>query len=337
MSLPTRRLGTDGPLVTAIGFGAMGISAYYGATESDEERFKVLDHLYETGERFWDTANVYGDSEELIGKWFDRNPEKRKDIVLATKWGNLGGGKVRNDPEYAKECAETSLKRLRTDYIDLYYVHRVDSNVPIENTVKAMVELKNKGWVRHLGLSEVSAATLRRAHAVHPITAVQMEYSPFALEIELPETNMLKTCQELGVAVVAYSPLGRGFLTGQIQGPEDFEEGDFRINIPRFSPENFPKNLELVNTLKEIAARHNATNSQLVLAWLLKQWDMVIPIPGTKRIKYYDENMGALQLNISDEENEEIRKAINKTTIIGDRYPPGWSASLFTDTIPLKE
>lgn len=164
-----------------------------------------------------------------------------------------------------------------------------------------------------------------------------MEYSPFALEIELPETNMLKTCQELGVAVVAYSPLGRGFLTGQIKGPEDFEEGDFRINIPRFSPENFPKNLELVATLKEIAARHNATNSQLVLAWLLKQWDMVIPIPGTKRIKYYDENMGALRLNISDEENEEIRKAINKTTIIGDRYPPGWSASLFTDTVPLKQ
>ncbi|KAL6693117.1 NADP-dependent oxidoreductase domain-containing protein [Trichoderma pleuroticola] len=337
MSLPTRRLGTDGPLVTAIGFGAMGISAFYGATESDEERFKVLDHLYETGERFWDTANVYGDSEELIGKWFDRNPEKRKDIVLATKWGNLGGGKAGNSPEYAKECAETSLKRLRTDYIDLYYVHRVDSSVPIENTVKAMVELKNKGWIRHLGLSEVSAETLRRAHAVHRIAAVQMEYSPFALEIELPETNMLKTCQELGVAVVAYSPLGRGFLTGQIKGPEDFEEGDFRIDIPRFSPENFPKNLELVATLKEIAARHNATNSQLVLAWLLKQWDMIIPIPGTKRIKYYDENMGALRLNISDEENVEIRKAIDKATIIGDRYPPGWSVSLFADTVPLKE
>ncbi|PNP50549.1 hypothetical protein THARTR1_08765 [Trichoderma harzianum] len=164
-----------------------------------------------------------------------------------------------------------------------------------------------------------------------------MEYSPFALEIELPETNMLKTCQELGVAVVAYSPLGRGFLTGQIKGPEDFEEGDFRIDIPRFSPENFPKNLELVATLKEIAARHNATNSQLVLAWLLKQWDMIIPIPGTKRIKYYDENMGALRLNISDEENVEIRKAIDKATIIGDRYPPGWSVSLFADTVPLKE
>ncbi|UKZ78834.1 hypothetical protein TrVFT333_006580 [Trichoderma virens FT-333] len=311
MSLPTRRLGTDGPLVTAIGFGAMGISAFYGATEPDEERFKVLDHLYETGERFWDTANVYGDSEELIGRWFDRNPGKRKDIE--------------------------SLRRLRTDYIDLYYVHRVDSNVPIETTVKAMVELKNKSWVRHLGLSEVSAETLRRAHAVHRIAAVQMEYSPFALEVELPETNMLKTCQELGVAIVAYSPLGRGFLTGQIKGPEDFEAGDFRINIPRFSPENFPKNLELVATLKEIAARHNATNSQLVLAWLLKQWDMVIPIPGTKRIKYYDENMGALQLNISDEENAEIRKAIDKATIIGSRYPPGWEAALFADTIPLKE
>ncbi|RFU79638.1 aldo-keto reductase yakc [Trichoderma arundinaceum] len=338
MSLPTRRLGTDGPLVTAIGFGAMGISAFYGATEPDEQRLKVLDHLYETGERFWDTANVYGDSEELIGKWFDRNPEKRKDIVLATKFGNRGAGRApQNDPEYARQCAEESLKRLRTDYIDLYYVHRVNSNTPIETTVAGMVELKNKGWIRHLGLSEVSADTLRRAHAVHRIAAVQMEYSPFALEVELPETNMLKTCQELGVAIVAYSPLGRGILTGQIKGPEDFEEGDFRLNIPRFSAENFPKNLELVATLTEIAARHKATSSQLVLAWLLKQWDMVIPIPGTKRIKYYDENMGALRLDINDTENAEIRKAIDKVTIIGDRYPPGWTAALFADTVPLKK
>ncbi|KAL6895224.1 NADP-dependent oxidoreductase domain-containing protein [Trichoderma longibrachiatum] len=337
MSLPTRRLGTDGPLVTAIGFGAMGISAFYGSTEPDEQRLKVLDHLYETGERFWDTANVYGDSEELIGKWFERNPEKRKDIVLATKFGNRGPNTPNNDPEYARQCCEESLKRLKTDYIDLYYVHRVDSNTPIEKTIRGMVELKKKGWIRYLGLSEVSADTLRRAHAVHPIAAVQMEYSPFALEIEMPETNLLNTCKELGVAVVAYAPLGRGILTGQIKSPDDFEEGDFRRNIPRFSRENFPKTLELVTTLQEIAARHNATSAQLVLAWLLKQWDMVIPIPGTKKIKYYDENMGALRLTVSDEENDEIRRAIDKASIAGDRYPPGWAAGLFVTTVPLEE
>lgn len=164
-----------------------------------------------------------------------------------------------------------------------------------------------------------------------------MEYSPFALEIESPETNLLKTCKELGVAVVAYSPLGRGLLTGHIKGPQDFEEGDFRLGLPRFSAENFPKNLELVATLQEIAARHNATSSQLTLAWLLKQWDMVIPIPGTKRIKYYDENMAALKLKISDEEDAEIRKAIDKAAYVVDRYPPDWTAVLFADTAPLKE
>lgn len=164
-----------------------------------------------------------------------------------------------------------------------------------------------------------------------------MEYSPFALEIEMPETNLLNTCKELGVAVVAYAPLGRGILTGQIKSPDDFEEGDFRRNIPRFSRENFPKTLELVTTLQEIAARHNATSAQLVLAWLLKQWDMVIPIPGTKKIKYYDENMGALRLTVSDEENDEIRRAIDKASIAGDRYPPGWAAGLFVTTVPLEE
>ncbi|KAH8812664.1 NADP-dependent oxidoreductase domain-containing protein [Xylogone sp. PMI_703] len=336
MPFPTRRLGANGPEVTAIGFGLMGLSAFYGATENDEERFKVLDHLYNTGERFWDSANIYGDNEDLIGKWFERNPEKRKDIILATKFGNLGGGRARTDPAFVKESCEKSLARLRTDYIDLYYVHRVDPETPIELTVGAMAQLKKEGKIRYLGLSEVSATTLRRAHAVHPIAAVQMEYSPFALEIELSETNLLNTCKELGVAVVAYSPLGRGFLTGRYKSRDDFEEGDFRLTMPRFSPENFPKNLQLVDDLQNMAARKGCTAGQLVLAWLLKQWDMVIPIPGTKSTKYYDENMGALNVRLSDEESQDIRKSIEKVELHGDRYPPGWSRTLFADTVPLK-
>lgn len=192
----------------------------------------------------------------------------------------------------------------------------------------------SQGLVRHLGLSEVSATTLRRAHAIHPIAAVQMEYSPFSLEIEMPETNLLETCRELGVAVVAYSPLGRGILTGQIKGPEDFEAGDFRINIPRFSAENFPKNLQLVATLEKVGARKGATAAQVVLAWLLKQWEMVIPIPGTKRIKYYDENMGGLRVSISDEDDIEIRTAVEAAAITADRYPTGWDRSLFANTAP---
>ncbi|RFU33741.1 hypothetical protein B7463_g2591, partial [Scytalidium lignicola] len=337
MSFPTRKLGSNGPEVTAIGFGLMGLSAFYGATESDEERFKVLDHLYNTGERFWDSANVYGDSEDLIGKWFNRNPEKRKDIFLATKFGNLGGGLAKTDPGFVKESCAKSLQRLQTDYIDLYYVHRVNPSTPIELTIQAMVELKKEGKIKYLGLSEVSATTLKRAHAIHPIAAVEMEYSPFALEVEMPETNLLNTCKELGVAVVAYSPLGRGFLTGRYKSRDDFEEGDFRLNIPRFSVENFPKNVELVSNLSNFAARKCCTTSQLVLAWLLKQWDMVIPIPGTKRVKYYDENMGSLKVNLSEEEEKELRAMIEKVKIIGDRYPPGWSQTLFADTVPLQK
>lgn len=195
--------------------------------------------------------------------------------------------------------------------------------------------MNREGKIRYLGLSEVSAATLRRAYAVHPISAVEMEYSPFALEIELPDINMLNTCKELGVAVVAYSPLGRGFLTGRFKSPDDFEDGDFRKNSPRFSKENFPKNLQLVDDLAKVAARKNCTTGQLVLAWLLAQWDMIIPIPGTKRVKYFEENMGALDVKLSSEEVQELRDIISKVEIHGDRYPPGWSRTLFADTAPL--
>ncbi|KAL9489808.1 hypothetical protein ACSS6W_002085 [Trichoderma asperelloides] len=336
MAFPTRVLGKNGPEVTAIGMGLMGLSAFYGKTTSFEERLLFLDHLYASGERFWDTADAYGDSEELIGMWFKANPEKRQGIILATKFGNMGHGLARTDAAYVPEACAKSLKALNTDYIDLYYVHRADPKVPIEQTVSAMAQLKEQGEIKYLGLSEVSSTTLRRAHSVHPITAVQVEYSPFTLEIESEQTGILSTCKELGVGVVAYSPLGRGFLTGQLRGPEDLDKDDWRRTVPRFSAENFSKNLELVNELTSFAERKGCSTGQLVLAWLLKQWDMVVPIPGTTKIANFKDNMGALDIDLSATEEQEIRSAVTKAEIIGDRYPPGWSQTLFVDTVELK-
>jgi len=338
--LPTRKLGKDGPEVVAMGFGAMGLSAFYGKPESDEERFKVLDRAYELGETNWDSADVYMDSEDLIGKWFKRTG-KRDEIFLATKFANkaLPDGKrtICATPEYTKEACAKSLKRLGIETIDLYYCHRLDPTVPIEKTVQAMAELKQDGKIRYLGLSECSSESLRRAHAVHPITAVQIEYSPFSMDIEDPNIGLLNTCRELGVAVVAYSPLGRGFITGQYKSPDDFEEGDFRRMSPRFSKENFPKNLKLVDEIGAVAKKKGCTPGQLTLAWLLAQGDDIIPIPGTKKIKYLEENLGALKIQISDEENKEIRKAIENTEIHGGRYPPAMASALFADTPPLEK
>lgn len=320
------KLGQDGPQVPCMGFGLMGLSIAYGATESTEERLKVLDRAYELGETFWDSADIYGDSEELVGEWFKRTG-KRNEIFLATKFAltldDKGGMTIRSDPEYVKAACNKSLGRLGVDSIDLYYCHRVDGKTPVEKTVEAMAELKKEGKIKYLGLSEVSSATLRRAHAVHPITAVQIEYSPFAMDIEHPQIALLKTCRELGVATVAYSPLGRGFLTGAYKSPADFEEGDFRSYSPRFSEENFPKNLELVKHLQDIAEKKNCSAGQLSLAWLLSQGTDIFPIPGTKKIKYLEENMGALQIKLSTAENKEIREAIERVEMSGDRYPPG--------------
>ncbi|KAL8731912.1 MAG: hypothetical protein Q9181_004135 [Wetmoreana brouardii] len=304
----------------------MGLSSAYGAVESTEARLKVLDRAYELGEWFWDSADAYADNEDLVGEWFKRN-EKRNDIFLATKFGLVVNEKgeigVRTDPVYVQEACEKSLKRLGIDCIDLYYCHRVDGKTPIEKTVEAMAELKKQGKIKYLGLSEVSSETLRRAYKVHPISAVQMEYSPFAMDIEDPQFALLKTCRELGVATVAYSPLGRGFLTGAIKSPDDFEEGDFRKHISRYSEENFGKNLELVTHLQEIGKRKGCTSGQLSLAWLLAQGDDIFPIPGTKKIKYLEENLDALKIELSVAENTEIRKAIEKVEVIGERYPPG--------------
>ncbi|KAK2459918.1 hypothetical protein APHAL10511_008047 [Amanita phalloides] len=318
----TRKVGNT--QVSSIGFGAMGISSYYGSVEPDEQRFKVLDAAYEEGCTFWDTADVYGDSEELIGKWFKRTG-KRDKIFLATKFGFVQDeGVINGKPEYVKAAFEKSRQRLGVDTVDLYYPHRADATVPIEHTIGAMAELVKEGKVKYIGLCEVSASTLRRAHAVHPIAAVQVEYSPFTLDIEDEKIGLLKACRELGVAIVAYAPLGRGLLTGQIRSPDDFEEADFRRLIPRYSKENFPNLLKVAEELKAIGERHNATAGQTALAWILAQGEDFIPIPGTKKIKYLKENVAAAQVKLSPEEVNEVREIANRANISSvGRNPPG--------------
>jgi len=333
--LETRKLGKNGPSVVALGFGTMGLSAFYGTPDSDEERFKVLDRAYELGQTNWDSADVYADSEDLIGKWFARTG-KRNEIFLATKFGNksVEGYKrvVDSSPEYVKQACAKSLKRLGIETIDLYYCHRVDKVTPIEKTVEAMVELKKEGKIKYLGLSEVSADTLRRACKVHHIDAVQIEYSPFSIDIENPQVNLLKTCRELGVATVAYSPLGRGFVTGVYRSPDDFEDGDFRKGSPRFSKENFPKNLKLVDGLVDLAKKKGCSPGQLTLAWLLAQGEDIIPIPGTKKIKYLEENLGALDVKLTKDEEKQIRGLVENAEVHGLRYPEGMMSYLFADT-----
>ncbi|KAL8915783.1 MAG: hypothetical protein Q9172_006671 [Xanthocarpia lactea] len=337
--LPTRQLGKNGPQVTALGYGAMGLSAFYGAPASDEERFKILDRAYELGVTLWDSADIYMDSEDLIGKWFQRTG-KRNDIFIATKFSYRanpdGTREIRSDPPYVREACLKSLSRLGVDCIDLYYCHRVDGITPIEHTVQAMADLRKEGLIKYIGLSEISSETLRRAEKVVHIDAVQIEYSPFTMDIEDPAIGLLATCRELGVAVIAYSPLGRGMITGAYKSPADFEEDDFRRYAPRFSEENFPKNLELVDKLKSIAERKKCTTGQLTLAWLMKQGEDIIPIPGTKKIKYLEENVASVDVVISDEEDKEIRKAVEGAEVHGVRYPPAMASALFADTPPLE-
>lgn len=243
-----------------------------------------------------------------------------------------GNRSVDSSPEYAKQACEKSLERLGLDSIDLYYAHRLDGKTPIENTVQAMKDLKDEGKIKYIGLSECSSDSLRRAYKVAPIQAVQIEYSPFSLDIESPQINLLKTCRELGVAVVCYSPIGRGVLSGTIRSPDDFEEGDFRKFAPRFSKENFPKNLELVDTISELAKKKGCTPSQLTLAWIMAQGDDFFPIPGTTKASRIDENLGATKITLSAAEEKEIRQACEKAEVHGSRYPEGFASSLFADT-----
>src|SRR6476660_9694141 len=281
-----RRLGRNGPEVSAIGLGCMGMSEFYGSG-SEQESIATIHHAIERGVTFLDTADMYGvgKNEELVGRAIR---DRRDKVFLATKFGNVRGENgeflgVRGDPAYVRSACEASLKRLGVETIDLYYQHRVDANVPIEDTVGAMARLKEEGKVRFLGLSEAAPRTIRAAHATSPITAVQTELSLWSRDAE---AEVLPTVRELGIGYVAYSPLGRGFLTGQFKSPDDFAEDDFRKNHPRFQGENFQKNLDLVKEVEAIAREKGCTTAQLALAWVLAQGDDIVPIPGTKHIKY---------------------------------------------------
>ncbi|KIK60264.1 hypothetical protein GYMLUDRAFT_97303 [Collybiopsis luxurians FD-317 M1] len=333
-----RKIGKDS--VPAIGFGAMGISVAYGKVGTDEERFKVLDAAFEAGCTHWDTADVYGDSEDLIGKWFKRNG-KRSSIFLATKFGlSFADGRIRarGDPEYIKQQFNNSLERLGTDYIDLYYVHRVDPLTPIETSIQVMADFVKDGKVKYLGMSECTANDLRRAHAVHPITALEVEYSPFALEIEDPKLALLKTARELNIKIIAYSPLGRGLLTGEIKSPDDFEPDDARHTFTKFSKENFPKILSIVDRIQEIGKKHSASAGQVVLSWILAQGEDFFVIPGTKKEKYLLENVGAAAVKLSQEEIDTIRKIAEEADQLpGDRFQPGWRDIAYTESPQLPE
>ncbi|KAI0015977.1 aldo-keto reductase [Xylariomycetidae sp. FL0641] len=339
---PQRKIGDD--QVSAIGLGCMGMSYAYASFGgyNDEESLRVLTRAADMGITFWDTADMYGPftNERLIGKWFQQTG-RRDEIFLATKFANRflpdGGMEVCGDPAYVKQACADSLERLQTDRIDLYYQHRVDKNVPIEHTVRAMAELKAEGKVRYLGLSECSARSLQRACKVHPIAVAQMEYSPFALEIESSQTNFLKTARELGVGIVAYSPLGRGFLTGAIRSRDDFDEKDGRRNHPRFQEENFKGNLELVDLIGAVAKEKGCTPGQIAIAWVMAQGEDIIPIPGTKHVKYLEENAKAVEVKLSKEEEAKIRQVIESVGgSKGARYPPAVLAGTFGDSPELE-
>jgi aryl-alcohol dehydrogenase-like predicted oxidoreductase len=319
--MPTRRLGKNGPLVSAQGLGCMGMSEFYG-TGDEAESLATIYRAIELGITFLDTADMYGtgENEKLVGKAIRG---KRDEVFLATKFGivrdpnNPGIRGVNGSPEYVRTSCDASLKRLGVEHIDLYYQHRVDRKTPIEETVGAMAELVSAGKVRQIGLSEASAATIRRAHKVHPVAALQTEYSLWTRD---PEDEILATTRELGIAFVAYSPLGRGFLTGQMKSPNDLALDDFRRQSPRFQGDNFQKNLDLVKRVEEIAAEKRCTPGQLALAWLLAQGEDIIPIPGTKRRKYLDENAAAVKVKLSQDDLRRIDKAAPHGAAVGQRY-----------------
>ncbi len=328
MTLKSRSLGNSGLEVSALGLGCMGMSDFYSGRD-EEEAIRTIHRAIEFGVTLLDTADMYGvgKNEELIGRAVKG---RRSEVILATKFGNMRSedGKflgVNGRPEYVKAACDASLRRLGVDYIDLYYQHRVDPLTPIEETVGAMSELVSEGKVRYIGLSEAAATTIRRAHAVHRITALQTEYSLWSRDVE---DEILPVCRELGIGFVPYSPLGRGFLTGQIQKFEDLAEDDYRRFSPRFQGDNFIKNLELVRRVEEIAAEKGVMPSQLALAWLLAQGNDIVPIPGTKRREYLEENIGAIAIELTKEDLARIDEAAPKGAAFGTRYPDMRSVNL---------
>ena len=324
-----KSLGTQGLKASEMGLGCMGMSEFYGE-KNDEESIKTIHKAFEMGITFFDTADIYGPfiNEELVGKAI---APFRKEITLATKFGIL---RDPNDPKkrgvsgkaaYVKSACEASLKRLNVEVIDLYYLHRKDPETPIEETVGAMAELVKEGKIRGIGLSEVNAETLRKANNTHPLTALQTEYSLWSRD---PEKEIIPTCEELGIAFVAYSPLGRGFLTGQIKKFEDFDQDDFRRNSPRFMGENFNKNLDLVKKIEAIANEKGCTPAQLALAWVMAQNENIFPIPGTKKVKYVEENIKAINVELSPEDLQQIENIFPKDAATGTRYSEGGMKTL---------
>ncbi len=318
--MKTRNIGTTGLKTSAIGLGCMGMSEFYGETD-DAQSLATLEHAFAKGVTLFDTADAYGfgHNEELLGKFLKG---KRDRVLIATKFGLVRKPgayerRVDNSPDYIRSACEASLRRLGVEAIDLYYIHRLNLETPLEDSIGALAELVRQGKVKAIGLSEVSAQTLRKAAALHPIAAVQSEYSLWTRD---PEEGVLAVCREVGASFVAYSPLGRGFLTGQITSDASLDPKDFRRSNPRFVDENMQRNLRIVETVQQLAAHKQCTPAQLALAWLLAQGEDIIPIPGTKRIKYLDENLGALDVVLSREELDHIGQALPIGVAAGERY-----------------
>ena len=320
--MTTRALGSsNAPQISAIGLGCMGMSEFYGAS-SEAQALATLDGALELGVNFWDTADMYGqgNNERLLSQHLQTH---RSDLVIATKFGIQRDAQgeftgVCGRPDYVKACCDASLQRLGVDHIDLYYQHRVDPQVPIEETVGAMADLVSAGKVRYLGLSEASVSTLKRAHAVHPISALQTEYSLWSRDVE---AEILPACEALGITLVAYSPLGRGFLSNAIRQRDDLSDNDWRLQNPRFSEEYFEHNRRLVDALDQIAQVHQITVPQLSLAWLLHRSPWIVPIPGTRRVERLRENAAAMQVNLSQESLEQIQTVLDDIAVLGTRYP----------------
>ncbi len=327
-AIPRRQLGAQGLQVSAIGLGCMGMSDFYGPAD-DQVSLKVLNRAIDIGVNFLDTADMYGmgSNERLLAQVLKT---RRSEVVLATKFGHVRGPdgavlRIDGSPEYVKSACDASLQRLGVDHIDLYYQHRVDRKVPIEETVGAMAELVKAGKVRHLGLSEASASTVRRAAKVHPIAALQSEYSLWSRDVE---QEVLPVCEELGIGLVAYSPLGRGFLTGDIRSVNELDPGDYRRQNPRFQADNLPANLALVEAIKEIAKARGCTAAQLALAWLLHRSPHVVPIPGTRSIARLEENAAAAAIALTDVEERKIADVLSERTVAGTRYPSAGMANV---------